>query len=436
MALGVGADQRHAVVAKMRGRPDRPEHRVDEVGAATGVRRRAAGLDDGGQRALLGVDHHHLVARVGGGQEIALGAVEAAVVQEPLRLDLGDLEVLDVGVVHQLDLAGLLHVDQELRLVVRGDDGGDARLGVVFLRVVDHAARRDDLERLQRVAVHDRVLRRPVAAGDGVFVLIALELGGLDRPRLGADLDLGDRGRLGHPQVDHVHRAVAADHEQIAPGGRNAADVHRIAGVEDLHDLIGRAVDQRDLPRVAQRDREQVVAREVVLRAGRPVLGLDVQLPAGAHLRHAELGRRRRLDQQIARHQIDVLGGERARRAPVGHPGGRAVGDEVAQILIAVRAGDVGGQRLAGRALAQHAVAACAALEIDRGGLVELGLGDHRIARLAAGDLELQFAEAGGAELVLRRWRVAVALGLVLRPRRDPGERDRQGDACAQREQS
>ena len=65
--------------------------------------------------------------------------------QEALGLDLDRLEVLEVGVVDEQDLAGLLHVDDELRLEVRGEDRGDARLGVIGLLVVDVAAGRDDL---------------------------------------------------------------------------------------------------------------------------------------------------------------------------------------------------------------------------------------------------------------------------------------------------
>ena len=52
----------------------------------------------------------------------------------------GGLEVVDVLVVDQQDLAGLLDVDDELRLRVGGDDRGHARLGVVFLGVFGHAA--------------------------------------------------------------------------------------------------------------------------------------------------------------------------------------------------------------------------------------------------------------------------------------------------------
>ena len=136
-----------------------------------------------------------LFGLVGGRHEVALGAVPAAVVQEARGADRRGPEVVDVLVVDQQDLPGLLDVDDELRMLVRGDDRGHARLGVELLRVDGHAAGRHDLERLERRAVHDRVLRRPVGAGDRVLVLVALVLRGLDRARLEADLDLGDADR-------------------------------------------------------------------------------------------------------------------------------------------------------------------------------------------------------------------------------------------------
>ena len=82
------------LAAEMAGRPDRTELRMLEVGAAAGMRRGAAGVDHSHELAVLGVDDRDLVAGVGGDQEVAPGAVEAAVVQEALGLDRGDLEVL------------------------------------------------------------------------------------------------------------------------------------------------------------------------------------------------------------------------------------------------------------------------------------------------------------------------------------------------------
>ena len=263
-----------------------------------------------------------------------------------------------------------------------GDDRGDARLGVVFLRVDRHAAGADDLQRLERVALHDHVLRRPVGAGDRVLVLVALVLRRVDAARLEADADLGDVVRLLHPQVDHVDLGVAPDHEQVASGGRHARDVHRVAGLDDVDDLLGVAVDQRHLAGVAQRRREDVLDVVAVHLLRRALARRDDDLPRRLHLLHAEFRRRGRRLLDVARHQVHVGVGEIARRAPVRHAGRRAVLDEDLQVLGALVDRDVGRERLAGRALAQHAVAAGAALEVDLPRLVELGLRHRRRLRI------------------------------------------------------
>ena len=250
MPRRIGADQRDRVVAEVAGGPHRTELRMHEVGTATGVRNRPD-LDQAGQLAFLGVDRRDLVGLVRRHQEVALGTVPATVVEETGRSDLGHLEVVDVGVVDHQRLAGLLHVDDEFRLEVRGHDRRDPRLRMVLLGVHCHTAGRHDLQRLQRVALHDDVLRRPVGACDRELVLEALVLGGIDRARLETDADLGDVVGLLHPQVDHVHLGVATDHVQVAPRSRQPRNVHRIAGLDDVDDLLGVAVDQRDLAGVA-----------------------------------------------------------------------------------------------------------------------------------------------------------------------------------------
>ncbi len=294
-----------------------------------------------------------------------MSAVQTAVVQEPLGLDLGGLEVLEVGIVDQQDLAGFLDVDDELGPVVAGEDRGNARFGVIFLLVVGHAAGRLDLFRLQRCAVHDDVLRRPICAGDGVFVLPALHLRGLDRARFGADLDFGHGGGLFHPQVDHVDLAVTTDDEEVAARGRQTADVDCVAGVDDGLDLIGGAVDQCDLTRVAQRDAEQVFQIPVVFLLRGPVFRGNVDFPGFQHLFHAEFRRSGGVLKHVFGHQIDLLGRKIARGAPVRHARGGPVGDEALQVFKAQLARQVRGQRLAGRTLAQDAMAAGAAFEID-----------------------------------------------------------------------
>ena len=118
MALRVGADQRDDLVAQVAGHPHRAEFRVLDVGAAPRVRGRPFRFDQGDQLVVLGVDHRHLVARVGGNQEIAASRIETAVVQEALGLDRGHREVLDVLVIDHEDVAGLLNVDDEFGTVM------------------------------------------------------------------------------------------------------------------------------------------------------------------------------------------------------------------------------------------------------------------------------------------------------------------------------
>src|SRR5690606_24845026 len=102
--VGRGGDQRYHVVAQVAGGPDGAELLVDEVGAAAGVGN-LGGVDQSRQLAGLGVGHGDLVRRIGGHHEVASGCVPAAVVQELGGLDRGGLQVLQVGVVHQQDLA-------------------------------------------------------------------------------------------------------------------------------------------------------------------------------------------------------------------------------------------------------------------------------------------------------------------------------------------
>jgi hypothetical protein len=186
---------------------------MGEVGAATRVRD-LGDIDQRSQLAGLGIDRSDLVGGVGRHQEVTLGSIPAAVMQELGGTDGGRLQVLDIGVIDQQDLAGFLDVDDPFRLDEGSDDGSHARFRMVFA-INGHAAGGNDLERLQRVAVHDHVLGRPVGTGNRVLVLKALELGGIDRARIEADLDFSHDGRLFHPQVDQAtddHRGRSRKH--------------------------------------------------------------------------------------------------------------------------------------------------------------------------------------------------------------------------------
>src|SRR5690606_39688977 len=111
------------------GGPHRPVFRVVEVGATARVRN-LADIDDARQVAFLGVDHHHLVGVVRRRHEVAVGAVPATVMQELRGADAGGGQVVQVLVVDQHDLAGFLDVDDELRVLVGGDDGRHARFRI------------------------------------------------------------------------------------------------------------------------------------------------------------------------------------------------------------------------------------------------------------------------------------------------------------------
>src|SRR5690606_16009307 len=321
MVHRIGPDQRDGVVTQVAGAPHRPELRVHEVGATARVRD-LADIHNGRQLAVAGVDHHHRVGVVVRRHEVAVRAVPAAVMQELGGADTGHAEVLQILVVDQHDLTGFLDVDDELRMLVGGDNGRHPRFGVILLLVHGHAPCGDDLQRLQGLAVHDHELRRPVVAGNHIPVLEALELGGFHRARLDTHLDFRDLDRLLAPQVDHVDLGIATDDQQVAAGGGHPRDVHRIAGIYGLDDLLAVAIDQGDLAIVTQGHREQVGQVQVVHLPGRPVLRLDQHVPGFAHGGHAPLRRSRRLMLDVVGHQGDLLGAQLPRRAPVRHAGG------------------------------------------------------------------------------------------------------------------
>ena len=98
--------------------------------------------------------------------------------------------------------------------------------------------------------------------------------------------------------------------------------MHRVAGRQDADDLLGIAVDDGDLAAVAQRHREEIVDVAVVLRPLGSVGRIDHHLPRCLHVLEPELGRRGRFLLQEARHDVDLLYGQLAGRAPVRHAGG------------------------------------------------------------------------------------------------------------------
>ncbi len=84
---------------------------VHKVRAAARVRSCAARIRDGRKLAFFGVDHNQLVASVGRRDEVAVGRVKTAIMQEAFGFDLCGFEVLEVGIIDQKNLAGFLDVD-------------------------------------------------------------------------------------------------------------------------------------------------------------------------------------------------------------------------------------------------------------------------------------------------------------------------------------
>src|SRR5690606_7053238 len=177
--------------------------------------------------------------------------------------DGGGFEVFQVGIVDQHDLAGFFHVDDPFRLLQRSHDGCDARLGVV-VAVDSLAAGGDDLDGLERFAVHDGVLGRPIGAADQVLVFVALELGDIDGSCVGTQPDGSHGGGFFEPHVDDGGEAVAAYRVHVAARCRQAGDVHRVAGIENLPDLVVVAVYQCELAGVAQGNGKDVLQVDIV----------------------------------------------------------------------------------------------------------------------------------------------------------------------------
>jgi hypothetical protein len=86
MLRGIGADQVMEASPKWLVAQTGPHVRIDKVGA-TARMGNLTHVDQGGEFLILGVDHGDLVGLVGRGQEVTLGRIPAAVVQEGRGLD-------------------------------------------------------------------------------------------------------------------------------------------------------------------------------------------------------------------------------------------------------------------------------------------------------------------------------------------------------------
>ena len=373
----VSGDERDVFGTQVTRRPDRAVFRINEVRTATRVRG-LAHVNQSDQLVFFGVDNGNLVRSVGGNHEVTAGRIETAIVQEAGRVNRGRLQIVEIRVVDHIDLAGFLRVDDELRMVVRCHDGCDARFRVVFLWVNRHAASRHNLQRLQRRAIHDDVLRRPVGTGNRILVFIALVLRCFNRTGFQTDTDFGNGIRLGHPQIDQVDLAVAADHIKVTTRGRDARNMHGIACWQNRDDLLGVAINEGNFTAVTQGDREDVGNIETVFLLLGALIDGDHDLPGAFHVLHAEFRRGRRLLLDITRHQIHFGRRQLTARTEVRHTGGRTVGNEGLQIFGTICQRFVGSQRFTRGTLTQHTVAAGAAFKIDLARLIKFSHGHLR----------------------------------------------------------
>ena len=143
-------------------------------------------------------------------------------------------------------------------LGVRGDDGCHARFAdgtLAYHPVMPRVA--TTFRRSRAYAVRDHVLRRPVGTSDGVFVFVALELGGIDAARFEADTNLNPRcpGFSIHKSMKLIFASRPI--EQIA-AGPTCAEITRASRSDDGDDLFGVTVDQRHLARIAQGRRNRL----------------------------------------------------------------------------------------------------------------------------------------------------------------------------------
>ena len=304
MTFRICTDHLDGRVAQVTGSPDRAMLRIHKVGAAAGVRD-FAHIDQSFELTLLGVDNRDLVGLVGGGHEVTHAAVPAAIVQESCCVNGGGAQAFQILVVHQHDLAGFFYVNNELGVLVRRNDSRNTWLRVVFLGAYSHASGSHDFHRLQSFAIHDHKLRRPVGACNSVLVFIAFVFGGFYGTGFQANLDLGYRVRMFHPQINHVDCRIATNHEQVTARRRHAGYVNRVTGLDDFHNFFGLAINQCNFASITQSNTEQVWEIQAVHLLFWPILGCYKHFPGRFHIGQAPLRGSRWLVHQVLGHHLD-----------------------------------------------------------------------------------------------------------------------------------
>ena len=123
---------------QMSGAADRTALLVHPV--CTGTRmRQLVDVDQRFQFLGFGIHHDHFVRGVGGYLEVAAGWIVETIMQELGGIHLGNLQVVEVGIVDLPHLTQLLHRNQPTRLVGGVVDGRDAGLVDIFAVHIDAA---------------------------------------------------------------------------------------------------------------------------------------------------------------------------------------------------------------------------------------------------------------------------------------------------------
>ncbi len=281
------------------------------------------------------------------------------------------------AVVHDADVARLLEAHHPGGLLPRRHDGGDPHLveGLPGDRRGEHGVDRAGLE---RQAVEDDVLRRPVAALDDEAVFVAGEAARLHAARVEAALHRGGDGGGRGPQVDEGDAAIAPDGVEVPARGRRAEDVDREARLDERHQRVRVAVEDGHTTRVAEDDAEVVLPGAAGGRGGGALGHGRAELPARADVGQRALRRRRRRELDVEGQQLGLLARHQAGADPARHAAVGAARDDRAEEVGPPRDHPLGGEGGARGARAQRAVTAGAAVEIDLPRPRELGLGERR----------------------------------------------------------
>jgi hypothetical protein len=204
LVIGCCRDQRHDIGTEVTRCPDRTEFRMHEVGATTRVR------DLRRYRPAQPVCRSWYRPRRSCWRRWQPPGSNAW--KHPSRRHAGTwrnrwwfLQVCRCRCNQPAGSAGFLDVDNPFRLDEGSNDGSHAWFRMVFA-INGHATGGNHLERLQSVAVHDHVLRRPVTTGNRHLSSKPLNLEVSTERASKADLDFSHDGRLFQPQVDQDTR--------------------------------------------------------------------------------------------------------------------------------------------------------------------------------------------------------------------------------------